>query len=262
MRYRPGLGPRWGALLVVALTSTSCGDGGAETPSTDATTRALLGGPVEAGPSTTVRGSPGLGAGVREVNVLELGYNRGALEAPLKVIEFSDFGCAFCRRFHQESFPTLFEEFIETGMIEWKFLPFITGNFENSLTVTEASECALEQGPAFYEALGGELWTRQTEWKESDEPDALMREWARAAGVELSRFDSCMAEDRQMDRIRGANAIADQLGIRATPTLWLVGFGPIQGALPLETFRGILGTIHGDIVAGRTDPIPAAPPAN
>jgi len=260
MRFRPKR-PRWGVLAIAALTAVSCGDGGAETPSTDATTRALLGGPVEAGPATTVRGTP-LGADVREVNVLELGYNRGVIEAPLKVIEFSDFGCGFCRRFHQESFPTLLEQFIETGMIEWKFMPFITGNFDNSLAVTEASECALEQGPAFYEVLGGELWARQTEWKESNDAEALVREWARAAGVELSRFDSCMAQDRRMDRINGANAIAYQLGIRATPTLWLVGFGPIQGALPLETFQGILSSIHTDIVAGRTDPLPPVPPAN
>jgi protein-disulfide isomerase len=262
MRFRPRPGARWGVLAVAALTAMSCGDGGARTPSTEATTRALLGGPVEAGPATTVRGSSRLSAGVREVNVLELGYNRGVIEAPLKVIEFSDFGCGFCRRFHQESFPTLIDQFIETGMIEWKFLPFITGNFENSLAVTEASECALEQSPALYEALGGELWARQTEWKESDDAEALMREWARVAGVEISRFDSCMSEDRRMDRIAGANAIAEQLGIRATPTLWLVGFGPIQGALPLETFQGILGTIHGDIVAGRADPLSPAPPAN
>ena len=262
MSFGPGPVSRWSFLTVAALATASCGNGSAEMPSTEATTRALLGGPVEAGPATTVRGTPTLGAGVREVNVLELGYNRGVIEAPLKVIEFSDFGCAFCRRFHQESFPTLMAEFIETGMIEWKFMPFITGNFDNSLAVTEASECALEQGPAPYEALGGELWARQTEWKESDDAEALMREWAGAAGVELSRFDSCMAEDRRMDRIAGANAIAEQLGIRATPTLWLVGFGPIQGALPLETFRGVLGTIHADIVAGRTDPLPPAPPAN
>jgi protein-disulfide isomerase len=247
-------------LAVSALAAVSCD--AAQTPSTDATTRALLVGPVEAGPSTTVRGSPGLTAGVREVNVLELGYNRGAIEAPLKVIEFSDFGCAFCRRFHQESFPTLIEQFIDTGMIEWKFMPFITGNFENSLAVTEASECALEQGPTFYEALGGELWGRQAEWKESDDAEALVREWARAAGVELARYDSCLAEDRRMDRIAGANTIADQLGIRATPTLWLVGFGPVQGALPLATFQGILGSIHADIVGGRTDPLPSPPPAN
>jgi protein-disulfide isomerase len=256
MRLLP-TGRLWTA-LALALAATAC-DGEAPMPDTGATTRALLGGPVEAGPSTVVRGVPGLAVGAREVDVMELGYNRGAVEAPLKVIEFSDFGCGFCRRFHQESFPTLKEQFIDTRMIEWKFLPFITGNFENSLTVTEASECALEQSPALYEAIGSQLWTRQTEWKESDEPEALMREWAREAGVDVARFDSCLTEDRRMDRVAAANVIADQLGIRATPTIWLVGFGPVQGALPLETFQGILGTIHDDIVAGRTDIVP--PPA-
>ncbi len=256
MRFRAGRNRRWGVLAVVALGGASCGDGG-RLPSTEDTTRALLGGPVEAGPSTVVRGAPGASAGAREVNVLELGYNRGAAEAPLKVIEFSDFGCGFCRRFHQESFPTLVEEFVNSGKIEWKFLPFVTGNFENSLAVTEAAECALEQSPALYEALGAELWAEQTDWKESDEPEALVREWAGEAGVDLSRFDSCLAEDRRMDRVQGANAVADQLGIRATPTLWLVGFGPIQGALPLSTFQGILGTIYADVTGG----VPPPPPA-
>jgi protein-disulfide isomerase len=209
----------------------------------------LLGGPVEAGPSTVVRGTREPAVAGREVNVLELGYNRGSIQAPLKVIEFSDFGCGFCRRFHQESFPTLMEEFVETDKIEWKFMPFITGNFENSLAVTEAAECALEQSPALYEAVGGELWARQAEWKESDEPEALVRDWAVAAGVEPSRFDRCLAEDQRMARISGANAVAAELGIRGTPTLWLVGLGPIQGALPLETFRGILGTVHAELAA-------------
>jgi protein-disulfide isomerase len=250
MRWRPSA-----VLAFLVLAGASCGDEAAETPDTEATTRALLSGPVEGGPSTLVRGRPNVGPGVTAVNVLELGYNRGMTNAPLKVIEFSDFGCGFCRRFHQESFPTLYQEFIESGKIEWKFMPFITGNFENSLAVTEASECALEQSPTVYEALGGVLWERQTEWKESDEPETLVREWAREAGVELARFDSCLAEDRRMQRIWGANAVADQLGIRATPTLFLVGFGPVQGALPLDAFRGILGTIHADLVSGRADPI-------
>lgn len=249
-------GRRSALIALLVLVGASCGDEVAEMPDTQATSRALLGGPVEGGPSTLVRGRPGVGPGVREVNVMELGYNRGMIEAPLKIIEFSDFGCGFCRRFHQESFPTLYEDFVETGKIEWKFMPFITGNFENSLAVTEAAECALEQSPAMYESLGGMLWERQTDWKKSDEPEALVRGWAQEAGVELSRFDGCVAEDRRMERIWGANAIADQLGIRATPTLWLVGFGPVQGALPLATFQGILGTIHDDLVSGRADPVP------
>ena len=198
------------AFVVFALLG--CGEDASRSEGTDDTTRSLLGGSVMGGgPSTVVRGMPGLTDGTEEVNVLDFGYNRGSPDAILKVIEFSDFGCGYCLRFHQESFPTLKEQFIDTGMIEWKFMPFITGAFENSLEVTEAAECALEQSPALYEELGGVLWARQREWKESDEPAALVRGWADEAGVDLARFDSCLAEDRRMRRITGANGIASRL---------------------------------------------------
>jgi protein-disulfide isomerase len=243
------------SIALLAMGVVACGEAAPPAQRTDETTRALLGGTLESSASTMVREVPGLG-GVASVNVTDLGYNRGSVDAPLKVIEFSDFGCGYCRRFHQESFPTLMDEFIETNKVEWKFMPFIAGMFENSLAVTEAAECALEQSPALYEAVGGELWARQSEWKESDEPEALVRGWARDAGVDLARYDSCLAEDRRMSRIAGANATADQLGVRATPTIWLVGLGPLQGALPLETFRGILGQVHDEIVAAGAQPAP------
>jgi len=237
-----------------------CGEDASRSESTEATTRSLLGGVVMGGgPSTLVRGMPGLTDGVEEVEVVDFGYNRGSPDALLKVIEFSDFGCGYCLRFHQESFPTLEEQFIDTGMIEWKFLPFITGAFENSLAVTEAAECALEQSPALYEELGGQLWARQRDWKESDDPEALVRGWARDAGVDLARFDSCLAQDRRMRRIVGATSIASQLGIRGTPTLWLVGFGPIQGALPLSSFQGILSAVHAELAAAQAAQPPPAP---
>jgi protein-disulfide isomerase len=243
--------------LLVALLVTAghaCGGDAPPAGGTEETTRALLGGTVENnGPSTVVRGVPGQ-SGEVTINLVEVGYNRGAVDAPLKVIEFSDFGCGYCLRFHQESFPTLKAEFIDTNKIEWKFVSFITGNFPNSPVVTEAAECALEQRPALYEALGGELWARQSEWKGSDDPEPLVRGWARDAGVDLARYDSCLAEDRRMGRVSEANAAAAQLGVRGTPTIWLVGFGPIQGALPLESFRGILGDIHAEIVAATQSP--------
>ena len=180
-----------------------------------------------------------------------LGFNLGSVEAPVKVIEFSDFGCGYCRRFHQESFPALAEQFIATDMVEWKFLPFIAGMFENSLAVTEAAECTLEQDAVSYGAFGDMLWARQPEWKESGEPEAVARGWAADLGLDMGEYDSCLAEDRRMERVAGATVAAEQLGVRATPTFWIVGYGPLQGALPLEVFQGILGDIHQEVVTGQ-----------
>jgi len=234
--------------MTVALVAllAACGGDTPEPPSTDATSRALLGQSMD-GPATTVDSLPNMASQMTAAYLPALGYNRGDVAAPVKIIEFADFGCGFCRMFHEESFPTLKTQFIDTGMIEWKFLPFITGSFRNSLAVTEAAECALEQGPSQYEALGGMLWVRQGDWKATGDAAALVRTWADEAGIDMARYDSCLAEDRRLDRVAGATAIAEQLGVRATPTIWIVGYGPLQGALPLDVFQGVFTTIHAEL---------------
>jgi protein-disulfide isomerase len=247
------------AAVTLALAGSACRGEAGDAPATDATTRALLESSV-GGPSTTFDGVPNLSAQMTRAYLPDLGFNRGQIEAPVKVIEFADFGCGFCRRFHEESFPTLRSQFIDSGMIEWKFLPFITGMFENSLAVTEAAECVLEQSPSAFEAIGDMLWTRQAEWKSSDEPEALARSWAGETGLDMERFDACLAEDRRMERVAGATVAAQQLGVRATPTFWVVGYGPLQGALPLEAFQGIFSTIHAEVVAAADSAARAAAP--
>jgi protein-disulfide isomerase len=238
-------------MAVALMVLVGCGNDTPTPQGTDATTRVLLGEPVAGGPATEFDSLPNLTSQMTTAYLPQLGYNRGAVEAPIKVIEFSDFGCGFCRRFHEESFPTLKTQFIDTGMIEWKFLPFITGSFPNSMAVTEAAECALEQGVSAYEAFGGNLWVRQAEWKPSDDPAGLARSWATEAGLDMAGYDSCLAEDRRMNRVAGATAIAQQLGVRATPTFWIVGYGPLQGALPLDVFQGVFTTVHAEVVAAQ-----------
>ncbi|HET9948409.1 MAG TPA: thioredoxin domain-containing protein [Longimicrobiales bacterium] len=243
--------------LAAALLVAACGSDTPEPPSTEGTTRALLGGPsVQAGPATEVRLDSSLvgRANLRDIPVL--GHNFGSVDAPLKLMEFSDYGCGYCRRFHEETFPTLRAEFVDTEMIEWKFIPFITGNFPGSLAVTEAAECTLEQDPAKFEALSEVLWDRQQEWKASDEPEAVVRGWAAELDVDLPELDSCLAEDRRMPRIRAHTALAQTIGVRGTPTFWIVGFGPLQGALPTPLFREILSAVHQQKMAAEP-PAPA-----
>jgi len=240
-----------GAALCVILLSGCGGSGDAGGEGTTTTTRSLLNQDVVGGPSTPVGGGPGLSSGAPPAYLPDLGYDIGSVEAPLKVIEFSDFGCGYCRRFHLETFPTLRAEFIETARIEWKFMPFVTGSFGNSPAVSEAAECVLEQDAGRFEAFSHRLWELQAEWKGSDEPAAVVRPWAEEVGSDMAIYDACLAEDRRVDRVSGATDVAGRLGIRGTPTFWLVGYGPLQGALPLEAFQGILGSVLEDLHAVR-----------
>jgi protein-disulfide isomerase len=120
----------------------------------------------------------------------------------------------------------------------------------------------LEQSAEGHEAFAARLWDGQGEWKGSNEPEALARRWAEELGADLGRYDSCMTEDRRIERVAGATLAAQQLGVRGTPTFWIVGYGPLQGALPLDVFQGILTTVLAEVQAAADSAAAANAPAD
>ncbi|NNF12481.1 MAG: thioredoxin domain-containing protein [Gemmatimonadetes bacterium] len=233
------------ATFLVVAAVVACGGGPApDDASTEELNRELLTQPVTDGRTTPVAVDPSLTQEGPRVPVAQVGINRGSAEAPVKVVELSDYGCGYCRQFHQETFPTLMAEFIETGMVEWKFVPFVTGMFENSIAVTEAAECVYGQDPNAFDALSDRIWDEQSTWKGSDEPAAVVRPWVAELGVDMDSFDSCLANDEQLSRVASSTTLAQQLGVRGTPTFVVVGYPPLQGALPLELFQEVLTAVH------------------
>jgi protein-disulfide isomerase len=241
----------WVGAALLAATLGGC-SGDAPVPSTSSTSRTLLAQPRAQELSTTFDASR-LESDAPVLSIEELGVNTGSDEAPIKVIEFVDFGCGFCRQFQLETFPTLRAEFIVTNKVQWKLMPFITGMFPNSPQVTEAAECALDQSPRLFAALDDRIWNDQREWKGSADPAGLVRGWALEMGADPAAYDACIGGGTRHERITSANEVARQLGIRATPTFWIVGGGPIQGALPLESFRQIFTQIYDQVTADQAN---------
>lgn len=234
------------AALAGMLLLASCG-GEAESPDTTDVTRSLLSQPASDGLSTPIGNAPTQQEAGPRVEVSLVGINRGQLEAPVKVVEMSDYGCGYCRQFHEESFPSILDEFIDTGMVEWKFVPYITGMFGNSLPATEAAECTYAQDPEAFEELNRRLWDEQRAWKGSDDPAGVIRPWVESVGVDMAAFDGCLESDERLERIASATTLARQLGVRGTPTFVVIGYAPLQGALPLDTFRQLLTAVHSDL---------------
>lgn len=233
------------ASFLVLLGTAACDSGpSSEAGSTEDLNRELLAQPVTDGRSTPVAVDPELAQQGPRLPVSEVGINRGSAEAPVKVVELSDYGCGYCRQFHQETFPTLLDQFIESGMVEWKFVPFVTGMFGNSIAVTEAAECVYAQGVEPFEAFNSRLWDGQSAWKGSDDPAAVVRPWASELGIDMDGFDSCLANDEQLSRVASSTSLAQQLGVRGTPTFVVIGYPPLQGALPLELFQEVLTAVH------------------
>jgi len=178
-----------------------------------------------------------------EVTVAELGVDFGTTEAPVKMIEFFDYGCGYCRAFHQDTRGPLHEEYVDAGQVLWKSVPFILGRWPESVPVTLAAECARDQGRDYFEAISDLLFEHQSDWKAASAPEEVAEGYAQEVGLDMPRYRTCFENDEFLWRVHGHNGVAKGLGVRGTPTFFVVGFGTIPGALPLETFREVIDTL-------------------
>jgi len=167
------------------------------------------------------------------------GYDRGVARANVTVLEFADFGCPYCARFATRTYPPLAAEFVRTGVVRWRYVPFALGIFTNGDEAARAAECAGAQGRVAFGRMDDRLFVGQDVWKRAADPAGLFRSMAAGAGLDPARFTSCYAGDSAAQRVAAANALADQLGVRATPTFFING-RRVEGALPLEQFRAVL----------------------
>ena len=87
----------------------------------------------------------------------------GNPDAEITIIEFSDFQCPFCARFHIQTLPTLMEEYIEKGTVKLVFRDFpIQSIHPNAVPASVAAECANEQGK--FKQMHDILFENQNEW--------------------------------------------------------------------------------------------------
>jgi protein-disulfide isomerase len=167
------------------------------------------------------------------------GYDRGSVMAAVTVLEFSDFGCPYCARFASQVYPQLAEEFVRTGRVRWKYVPFVMGMFPNGDGAARAVECAAEQGRDAFARMHDRLFAFQDSWKSTGDAAGVFRSFAAATGLDVARFTACWGSDEPEARIHRANELADQLGVRATPTFFING-RRVEGALPADQFRAVL----------------------
>lgn len=167
------------------------------------------------------------------------GYDRGATRAAVTVLEFADFGCPYCAQFAAVTYPQLAREFVASGLVRWKYVPYVMGIFPNGDQAARAGDCAGQQGRIAFSRMHDQLFGLQEEWKGVGDPAAAFRSLVSPAGLDLKRYDACWAGDGPDRRIRASSTIADRLGVRATPTFF-VNEQRVEGALPLAEFRALL----------------------
>lgn len=196
----------------------------------------------------------------QEVPLEELGFDYGSVTAPIQVVELSDYGCGYCRRFHTETFPTLLKDYIETGRVHWKYVTYVSGMFANGLSAAFVAECAGEQG--LFAPINDLLYERQAEWKNLGDPFPVYDQLAEAVGADVEELNACIEEERPRARVRSGVVTGRNLGVRGTPAFVANGV-PVMGAQPLEWWVEFFATIE-EVIAERAggggEPSGQAPP--
>jgi protein-disulfide isomerase len=173
----------------------------------------------------------------------------GKEDADVTFIEFADYRCPFCHKFHEETFDKIVTNLINTGKAKYLFKDFVVNDrdeYKGSMQAAVASHCAAEQG---------KYWEYSKEIYKNFKPepqhwinlDALTTFAKNVQIPEIEKFKSCVESNKYQNQIEESGLMAKQLGITGTPSFAILKNDKIEsilpGALPYETFEKTITAI-------------------
>lgn len=147
------------------------------------------------------------------------GVMLGDADAPVTIMDFSDYQCPACRAFATQSKPFLQMEFIEQGQVNLVFYDFPLPTFPHSFLAARAARCAGDQGG--YWAFHDQLFRAQPEWSGRSDPFSTFVGYAESLGLDRSEFRSCLASDRHAEVVSANIELGRRLNVTGTPTIFL-----------------------------------------
>jgi protein-disulfide isomerase len=170
----------------------------------------------------------------------------GNPDAPVTVIEFTDYECPFCRQFHQDAYKAILRQYVDSGKVRWvsRDLPLQIHAYAKKSA--EAAHCAGEQG---------KFWEYRDALLSSDQPLSrqLLRTTATRLSLHTEKLLRCLDSATYSERV--ANDIADArvLQIDGTPAFVFAASskdllsGPlIVGSAPIHVFRATIDSLLAD----------------
>jgi len=171
---------------------------------------------------------------------------RGDIKAPIKIIEYSDFECPFCKRFHEDTMQKVMEEYGESGQVAWVFRQFPLDQLHPVKAKLEAatSECVAEIGgnDAFW--AFADRFFELTPSNNRTDVDTVLPQIISELGLSQSAIDECVASGKFDQHIQDDidNAIAT--GGRGTPWSIVVTEDgkqfPLNGAQPFAAVQSLI----------------------
>ena len=160
----------------------------------------------------------------------------GNPSASITILEWGDYQCTFCYKFHETTLKTIEDDYIKTGKAKLVFKDFPL-NGPDSVLAAEASYCAYDQGK--YWKYHNELYKNwageRTGWITRDS----LNSFAETVDLDLEKFNSCLDSHVYQDKVNHLYDFGREVGIDATPSFLIFNDDKIikiRGNQPLEVF--------------------------
>jgi protein-disulfide isomerase len=170
---------------------------------------------------------------IQEFNITKDNHIRGNFDAPITLVEFSDFECPFCAR-HYPTLNKILSDY--KGKVRLVYKHFPLGFHPNAQKAAEASECADEQGK-FWE-YHDKLFENQANGLSIDK----FKQWAKDLGLDTNKFNDCLDSGKYAQKVQADYQEGAQKGVDGTPATFING-KLITGALPYEFFKKEIDSI-------------------
>lgn len=155
----------------------------------------------------------------------------GPADAPITIVEFSDFECPYCRKWNTEVFGRLKEQYPDQVRFVFRDFP-LSSIHANAVPAAVAANCANEQGEFW--PFHDKLFSMEQGLSES-----AYTQYAQDLSMNLDDFKACLESEKYQTEVQGDFDFAANLGVRSTPTFFINGIA-LVGAQPYEVFQDVI----------------------
>ncbi|RME30843.1 DsbA family protein [Candidatus Woesearchaeota archaeon] len=156
----------------------------------------------------------------------------GDPDAPVTIIEWSDFQCPFCGRFFSQTLGKIRSEYIDTGKVKFAYRDFPLSFHQNAQKAAEAGKCAFAQGNDYFWQLHDKMMSNQ----QALSVDDIKGYAATIEGLDTEAFNTCLDSGAMTDAVKKDFDAGRAAGVRGTPGFFVNG-KPISGAQPYSVFK-------------------------
>ncbi len=230
---RPSLVNGLAFIVAVSLVSAACSSADGHNNKTAAANAGATLPPGTTGGATTATAAGGT-ATDSLAKAADASRILGSPSAKLWVIEVSDFQCPYCKQWHDDAYPMLIKDYVNTGKIRLAYVNFPLSMHQNARAASTAAMCAGAQNKFW--PMHDALFASQGKWEGEQNPSATFDSLAKSIGVDAAAYHACLTSPAIASLIAGDQDRAQRGGVGSTPSFW-VGSKMIEGAVPASEMR-------------------------